>query len=222
MGDDFHEIVVDQLGDIVDDEIHFAIRQRVVLPILYKSLVVGVDEFRDPGHHILVGFELQHAERAALLDSFRQTVDALRKGEFLARDGAGDEIHFLAETEGFHQAGVIRVVVGRHHHGLAVFKPIHQHAVTVERAKPLRPLHAVQSAFARPGEGGFEQRFRHLRVVDGFEQEKRSQLAVVIPVVGFVFQDGDPPRVGPVLHGDEEIRVGVFEEGMLLPVELQG
>ena len=96
-----------------------------------------------------------------------------------------------------------------------------QHPALVVHREVHRADHAVAAALAQPGLGRVEQRRGHLRVVLELEEAEQAPVVVLVVVEGAVDLGADPADHAAVAAGQEELRLGVLEEGVEARVQEQ-
>ena len=156
-----------------------------------------------------------------LQDSFGYTLDSVWDLKGISGQITRYEIDLFFKANGFHEFGIVIVVVVHHRHHLAMLETLHQDAISIEWGQAFRTDHRIQPALSGPAKYSLEQAACHLRVIDGLEPIKMCLFGLVVNVEQFVIRSTDAAHHFPISDGKKKIGLRVFEKGMFFSVERQ-
>src|SRR6184192_889146 len=142
------------------------------------------------------------------------TARVMRSGGGAVRARERDQILGFGETVALMQGHVVRGVV-RHHDGGRGIEPVDQQPTIVVDRRVHRSAHHPEVLPREPPGGRVEQGIRHRLLVHALEEAIESHPIAMLAVMGVVLDGRDAADWAAVPDGEEILRFGVLEEGIL-------
>lgn len=217
---DLDQVLVDEAEVFLDEIAHLLVGQRHGTVDLLKGLVDDDENFLDAVHDILLFFEMEELEAAALLDPFGQAQQFFRESRHVLGHSATelDVVDLLGEAQVLDQFLVIGIIVVAGDGRLLVVA-LDQHALRVEVAEAVGPGDCLHAQFPRPPFDRPEQGRGDLGVVGGIEPAEAQVLGVVFLVGDAAVDGGDTAGGLAVPEGQEKPGIGILIGRVLLLVE---